>query len=302
MKISATSSSETIEASVLRLRHFVHLQHRLARQPDVQPRHLMLGLLDQLPHSLHGPPVEVLAQRVRRHEVDAPLVEGNVHLVLFLLLPPLEQRRDTRRWRPAGAPQRIRRLCHDPHQGRQRLDQRLVLLVVLAFGRAKLGVHQVEERDQIGRLGELHQERTILRERLPQPLQFLFGQEQQRLRSHQLQVALVKHAREQIRLPIQLGPQPFHELPVLLPVFALDHDHEVVLIRELLLELQVVFVVLLLAAHEVIAAREEFQFLPRDQVACREENAPHHQGSLRIKIPEPVMVDRVGQPAQDPGG
>ena len=85
----------------------------------------------------------------------------------------------------------------------------------------------------------------------------LVGHEQQRLGAQHLEVALVEDVVEQIGLRLQLGAQPLHELAVLLRVLALDHHHQVVLRRKLLLEAQKVLVVFLVGAHQVVAAGVE---------------------------------------------
>ena len=60
---------------------------------------------------------------------------------------------------------------------------------------------------------------------------------------------------EQIGLGRHFGAQPLDELPVFLGALALDHDCEVVLRGELVLEAEEILVVLLVGAHQVLLAQ-----------------------------------------------
>ena len=84
---------------------------------------------------------------------------------------------------------------------------------------------------------------------------------------------------EYLGFRLQLGAQPFHELPVLLGVLALHHHHQIVLRRKLLLEPEEILVVLLVGPHQVIAARVELN----PGVLGRYQDAQDKQHYLPIK-------------------
>ena len=77
---------------VLRLRHFIILQHRLAGNAHIDSRHFGLCLRHQLAQPLHGLVVQLFAQRAGRGDVDSTVGEGHIDLLLSLL-PGVEQRR-----------------------------------------------------------------------------------------------------------------------------------------------------------------------------------------------------------------
>ena len=276
---------------LLRLRHFVQLQHRFPGQADVEARHLRLRFLHQLPQAHHRGAVQLLVGRLAGHQVNASLVEGDVNLLLRFF-PRIEQRRDARRRRRARAAQAGRGLRDDAFQRRQRFDQGFVFGVGLLLGRAELRADHVEERHEVRRAGKLREERPEILQLLAQPGQVLVGNEQERLGAQHLEVALVEHVVEHLRLGLELGPQPLHKLAVLLGVLALDHHHQVILGRELLLEPQKVLVVVLVGAHQVAAAGVELQAFDGVKDAEREQ----HQ--LRIEEQAPMPEDHARQPRQ----
>ena len=101
---------------------------------------------------------------------------------------------------------------------------------------------------------------------------------------------------EEIGFGLQLGAQPLHELPVLLGVLALDHHHQVVLRRELLLEPEEVLMVLLVGAHQVVAARVEFDpgYLTAYEDAERQTST-----NCAIEEQPPMPQDQARQPGQE---
>ena len=112
----------------------------------------------------------------------------------------------------------------------------------------------------------------------------LVGHEQQGLGPEHFEVALVEHVVEHIGFGLQLGSQPFNELPVLLGVLALDHHHQIVLRRELLLEPEEVLMVLLVGRPPDCCGSCRIE----SGVFDRDEDAEDEQRQLRIEEQPPM--------------
>ena len=188
---------------LLRLIHLIHLQHRLARHAHVQARHLRLRFRDQFAEALHRVRPLGFRRGLRRRQVNAPVAERDV-LRLLRLPAAIEQRVDPGRRRHARSIQARRRLIKNPLQRRQRPHQRQVLGIRLLARRADLRVHQIHQRHQVRRAGELLKERLEINQRLLHLPQVVVRHEEQRLAPQHLQVALVEDMREEVRLRLQL--------------------------------------------------------------------------------------------------
>ena len=216
--------------------------------------------------------------------------------MLFGLAAPIEQRIQARRRRAARTHQAIAGLGDDPLQSRQGFCQRAVLCIFLAAGGAELSVYQLEKSDQIGGFGELDQERFECFERFLQLIEVLFGQKEERLRAHHLQITFVENACEEIALKFELGAKAFDELAVLLHRLALHDDNQIVLDWKFLFELHVDMVVLLFATDQIVAAGVELQFFNR------KKDADQRQDDLRVKEPASLAKNGVRQPQQKTRG
>ena len=271
------------------LLHLVNFQNRLAGHAHVQAADFLLRLGHELAQARHGEGIRLLVNGARGHEVDVRgLGEGDVDFALRLLTAA-EKRGDARRGRRALPLQAVAGLREDAPQRRQRLDQGRGPGIFLALAVADLPVHQVKQGHEIVRAAELLQERAVIAQRLSHLAQVIFRHEEQRLRAEHLQVALIDHVHEEVRLCFQLRAQPLDELPVLFLVLALDHDHEFVRQHELFFILEKILVVLLVAAHEVVAAGIKLQ-MPR-----RERGVPDAEGEERdLRKEKPARVTHHG--------
>ena len=92
-----------------------------------------------------------------------------------------------------------------------------------------------------------------------QVVKIFFRDKQQRLAAHHPQIALVKNIFENIRLRLQPRAEPLDELPVFLDVLALDDDDEVVLLRKFFAEREVVLVIALVGADQIVAVSVELE-------------------------------------------
>ena len=291
----------------MRLRHFILFQHRLARDADIQARHFRLGFGHELAQPADCVPVQIPGQRMGVHQEDPALGKGDVGLLLGFI-PRVEQRRDARRRRGARALQAGRGLGYNPLQRGQGVGQGFRLRVRLAFGRAKLGVDHVKQRNQIRGARELFDERAEVLELFLQAGEVVFRHKQQRLCAHHLQITLVKNIRIQIGFHRFLGTrpnrqenfggfkfraQPFHKLPVPFLVLAFHHHHEIVLLGELLLERQKIVLIPLVRADQVVPVHVELEKFDRV------EDAEDEQNRLRIQQQPPMPEDqprKQGQP------
>ena len=70
---------------MLRLRHFIEFQNRLAGDADVDPGHLRLGLRRQLAQPPHRLVIQLVAPGTRRDDENPPLRERDINLLLGLL-------------------------------------------------------------------------------------------------------------------------------------------------------------------------------------------------------------------------
>src|SRR5207247_7397021 len=140
--------------------------------------------------SLHRLVVQIIASRPRGDDVNAPVGEGDIDLLLRLLAG-IEQRGQAGRGRVARPLQAVGRLRDNPFERRQGLNQRFVLGVLFAFGRSELLVYQSEQRIEVGRAGKILDERTIIAQRLEQVPQVLFGKKQQGLVAQHSPVVVV---------------------------------------------------------------------------------------------------------------
>ena len=248
-------------------------------------------LADQFTNSLDGRIAEFSAPGFGGGEIDSPLVERDIDL-LFGLNATVEQRIKAGRGGDAATRQTVPRLGNDSMESWNRFDQRICFFILLPASGQKLPVDQRKERVQVGRLGELLDERGKILQRLAQFFQVLFGNQQQRLRSERRDVALKENIREEIGFLLQLGRQAFDKLPVALHASALDHDHQFVLPRKFLAVLQVILVILLFRPHQIVPAHVQLQSVDRVKHAQdKEEN-------LRIDKPLGVSADRLRQAAQ----
>ncbi len=122
--------------------------------------------------------------------------------------------------------------------------------------------------------------------------QLLFRHKEQRFRTHELEVALVEDIDEIIRLRLHQCPEPLHELAVLLQPVALDDDHQIILMRELLFVLDEVPVVLLIPTHQVIAFGAETEAKHGVEDGQRKEHNHRPHEPLRM------VIDHIRQPVQ----
>ena len=229
---------------------------------------------------------------MRGDEIHLSAAEGDIHLALRRR-PAAEERAHARRRRFPRPLQALPSLAHDALQRRQRAEHGFVLRVRRLLRREELLVQDAEQRDEVGRLREVLDERLVVLHLLRQLHEVGLRHEEQRLGAHQLEVALVENIREQVRLRLEFRAEPLDELPVLVLPIALDDDHEVVLAGELLLKLEEVLVILLVRADEVVAAGAELQ--PVERV----EQADHEQQHLRIEERARVQIHRVRQPGEE---
>ena len=129
---------------LLRLRHFVVLQHRLTRQTHVKPRHLGFSFLDQLTQLLNGCAIELLGGGLGGDQKDVALGKSDVH-VLEGLFARIEQRHHAWGRRGASAAEAGVGFADNPFQSRQRFDHRFIFRVGLARRGAELRIDGAEK-------------------------------------------------------------------------------------------------------------------------------------------------------------
>ena len=217
--------------------------------------------------------------------------EGDVN-VLLAASSVAEQCVNPRRRRRAGAFQAGRGLAHDARQHGNRLQQRVVLRILLALGVINHRVHEIEHRSEVRGPRELLDEREKIRQRPAHVPEVVLRHEQQRLAPQHPQIALVKNVREGIRLHLELPAQPFHELAVLLHVLALHHHHQVILRGKFFFVIEKQPVVGFVRADEVIPVRVDLQVEPRVNHAEAEEE--------KLRPQKQPAIPRDGSPPAPP--
>ena len=183
-------------------------------------------------------------------QIQSTAIEGDV-LGPFRLGTGPEQGIHTGGGGYSGAIHAFTAAADDPLQSRKRSDQGIIGGVGGSVGRADLYADLMEDLRQVGGLGELFDEGSEAAEGLEHFLQVAFRHKEQRLPSHQGQVALVEHIGEQVGgrslggFPIEAGSQSFHKLTVLLRVIAFHDGHQIVLTGKLAFHFQEVPMVFL---------------------------------------------------------